>query len=163
MPNCIGGKLLLAAPTPWHLSWFFHPAQFSCQLANFGGPAFSPPAAKFCWLKNFAGGGILPVAAIPCHTLAPFHFLDLIYSLITMYKHNRCQGNTSRNRSHNTDLSIYGHQAGWLHYCDGDNGGSGGGTRRFALLNDDDVATDDALCSGCPIQHMPGELCKRLS
>jgi hypothetical protein len=39
------------------------------QLANFGGSAFAPPAAKFCWLKNFAGGGILPVAAIPCHTL----------------------------------------------------------------------------------------------
>jgi hypothetical protein len=56
--------------TPWHLSWFFFPpAQFLHQLANFGGSAFAPPAAKFCWLKNFAGGGILPVAAIPCHTL----------------------------------------------------------------------------------------------
>jgi hypothetical protein len=79
VPNCVGGKLLLATPTPWHLSWFFPPAQFLHRLANFGGCAFAPPAAKFCWLKNFAGGGILPVVAIPCHTLAPFHFLDLIY------------------------------------------------------------------------------------
>jgi hypothetical protein len=83
VPNCVGGKLLLATRKP-HLgffSWFFFPpAQFLHQLANFGGSAFAPPAAaKFCWLKNFAGGGILPVAAIPCHTLAPFHFLDLIY------------------------------------------------------------------------------------
>jgi hypothetical protein len=59
----------------------------------------------------------LPVAAIPCITLRPIPFLDLSHSLITMYKHNRCWGNTSRNRSHNTDLSIYGPQAGWLHYC----------------------------------------------
>jgi hypothetical protein len=48
-----------------------------------------------------------------------------------MYKHNRHRGNTSRNRSHNTNLSIYGPQAGWLCYCDGDNGGgSSGGTTR---------------------------------
>jgi hypothetical protein len=57
-------------------------------------------------------------------------------------------------------LSIHGSQAGWLHYRDGDNGGSSG-ARRFALRNDDDdVATDDALCSGCPIWHVPGELAR---
>ena len=44
-----------------------------------------------------------------------------------MYKHNRSHGNTSRNRSRNTDLSIYGPQVGWLHYHDGDNGSGGGG------------------------------------
>jgi hypothetical protein len=32
----------------------------------------------------------LKAAADSCHTLAPFHFLELINSLITMYKHNRC-------------------------------------------------------------------------
>jgi hypothetical protein len=31
------------------------------------------------------------------------------------------------NQSHNADLSICGPQAGWLHYCDGDNGGGGSG------------------------------------
>jgi hypothetical protein len=38
-------------------------------------------------------------------------------------------------------MSIYGPQVGWLHYRDGDNGGSGCGSsaRRFALRNDDDV------------------------
>jgi hypothetical protein len=45
-------------------------------------------------------------------------------------------------------LSIYGPQAGWLHYRDGDNGSGGGGARQFALCDDDDIATDDALCSG---------------
>jgi hypothetical protein len=99
----------------------------------------------------------LLAAAIPSHTLAPFHFLGLINSLITMYKHNRRRGNTSRNQSHNTDLSIYGPQAGWLRYRDGDNGGGGGATR-FALRDDDDVATSDALCSGHPVWHAPGEL-----
>jgi hypothetical protein len=75
-----------------------------------------------------------------------------------MYKQNRCRGNTSRYRNHNTDLSIYGPQAGWLHYRDGDNGSGGGSARQFALRNDDDIATDDALCSGHPIWHVPGEL-----
>jgi hypothetical protein len=51
--------------------------QFSHQLANFGGSAFTPPATKFCWLKNFARFGILPVAAIPSNALAPVQFLDL--------------------------------------------------------------------------------------
>ena len=99
------------------------------------------------------------MAAIPCNTLAPFPFLDLIYSLITMYKHNRHRGNTSRNRSHNTNLSIYGPQAGWLCYRDGDNGGGGGATR-FALRDDDDVATGDALRLGHPVWHAPGELAR---
>jgi hypothetical protein len=108
-------------------------------------------AAEFCCQQNFA------VAAIPCHTLAPFHFLELIYSLITMYKHNRHCGYTSRNQVCNTDLSIYGPQAGRLHYCDGDIGGGGSG-RRFALRKDDDIATDDALCLQCPIWHVPAEL-----
>jgi hypothetical protein len=71
-----------------------------------------------------------------------------------MYKHNRHHGYTSRNCICNTDLSIYSPQAGRLHYHDGDNGGGG----RFALRNDDDVATDDALHSGHPIQHAPAEL-----
>jgi hypothetical protein len=84
-PNCIGGKLLLLL-----CAFFFRPAQFLRQWPNFSGSAFAPMAAKFCWLQNLAGGGILPVAAIRCHTLAPVHFLELIYSLITMYKHNRC-------------------------------------------------------------------------
>jgi hypothetical protein len=113
---------------------------------------------------NFAGCGILPVAAIPCHTLAPFHFLDLIYSLITMYNHNRCWGNTSRNRSHNTDLSIYGPQVGCFTIVIETMvaavvAGGGSGTR-FALHDDDDVTTDDALCSGHPIWHAPGELAR---
>jgi hypothetical protein len=108
-------------------------------------------------LKNFSCDGILLAAAIPSHTLAPFHFLELINSLITMYKHNRCRGNTSRNQSHNTDLSIYGPQAGWLRYHDGDNGGSGSATR-FALRNDDDNTLGDALCLGRPVWHVPGEL-----
>jgi hypothetical protein len=58
------------------------------------------------------------------------------------------------------DLSIYGPQAGWLHYHDGDNGGSdsGGAARRFALRDDDDITTDDALRSLRPIWHAPGEL-----
>jgi hypothetical protein len=29
---------------------------------------------------------------------------------------------------------------------------------RFALHKDDDIATDDALCSGHPIWHAPAEL-----
>ncbi len=37
------------------------------------------------------------------------------------------------------------------------NGGNDGG-RRFALCKDDDIATDDALCSGCPIWHAPAEV-----
>jgi hypothetical protein len=37
------------------------------------------------------------------------------------------------------------------------NGGNDGG-RRFALHKDDDIATDDALCSWHPIQHVPAEL-----
>ena len=147
------------AHMPWHLSYFFCPAQFLCWLPKFGGSAFALPATKFCWLKNIAGCGILPVAAIPCNALAPFPFLDLIYSLITMYKHNRHRGNTSRNRSHNTNLSIYGPQVGWLHHHDGDNGGSGG-TTRFALHDDDDIATGDALRSGHPVWHAPGELAR---
>ena len=125
-------------------------AEFCCQQI-FGGHSRILLSAEFCRQQNFAA------AAIPCHTLAPFHFLELINSLITIYKHNRCQGNTSRNQSHNTDLSIYGPQAGWLHYHDGDNGG-GSGARRFALCHDDDVATDDALCSGHPVWLAPGEL-----
>ena len=141
------------------LSFSFRPPQFLRWWTNFSGSAFAPPAAKFCWLKNFSCDGILLAAAIPSHTLAPFHFLELINSLITMYKHNRCRGNTSRNQSHNTDLSIYGPQAGWLRYRDGDNGGGGGATR-FALRDDDDVATGDALHSGHPVWHAPGELAR---
>jgi hypothetical protein len=53
----------------------------------------------------------LLVVAIPSHTLEPFHFLELINSLITMYKHNRRQGNTSRNQSHSTE---YLWSSGWL-------------------------------------------------
>jgi hypothetical protein len=159
---CLGAKFcwwqILAAP--WCLSFFFHPAQFLHGWANFSGSAFAPPAAKFCWLKNFSGDGILLVATIPCHTLAPFHFLELINSLITMYKHNICRGNTSRNQSHNTDLTIYGPQAGWLSYHDGDNGGGSSGASRFVLRNDYDVASGDALCSGHPVQHVPGELAR---
>jgi hypothetical protein len=30
----------------------------------------------------------------------------------------------------------------------------------LALGNDDDVATGDALCSGCPVWHAPGELAR---
>jgi hypothetical protein len=43
--------------------------------------------------------------------------------------------------------------------CSGDDcGGSG---RRFALRDDDDKnATGDALCSGCPVWHAPGELAR---
>jgi hypothetical protein len=52
------------------------------------------------------------------------------------------------------DLSIYGPQAGWLHYCDG----GGSSARRFALLDDNVVTTDDALRSRHPIWHAPGEL-----
>jgi hypothetical protein len=55
------------------------------------------------------------------------------------------------------DLSIYGPQVGRLHYCDGDNGG--GGSQRFALYHDD-IATDDALCSGHPIWHTLAELAR---
>jgi hypothetical protein len=112
---------------------------------------------EFCWLWNFACG------SNSLNTLAPFPFLDLIYSLITMYKHNRHWGNTSRNRSHNTNLSMYGPQAGWLCYCDGDNGGGSGGsggTTRLALRDDDDVATGNALHLGCPVWHVPGELAR---
>jgi hypothetical protein len=108
-------------------------------------------AAGFCCQQNFA------VAAIPCHTLAPFHFLELIYSLITIYKHNTPHGYTSRNQVRNTDLSIYGPQARKLHYRDGDNG-CGGGGRRLALRKDDDIATDDAVHLGHPIWHAPAEL-----
>jgi hypothetical protein len=86
------------------------------------GSAFAPPE-----LPNFAGGS----NSLP--HLGTFPFLYLINPLITMYKHNRCWGNTSRNQSCNVDLSIYGPQVGWLHYHDGDNGGSGG-TRRYALI-----------------------------
>jgi lipopolysaccharide export system protein LptC len=35
---------------------------------------------------------------------------------------------------------------------------AGGGTGRFALRDDDDVATGDALRSGLPVGHAPGEL-----
>ena len=38
-------------------------------------------------------------------------------------------------------------------------GGNGGG-ERFALRNDDDIATGDALCSGHPVWHAPGELAR---
>jgi hypothetical protein len=75
-----------------------------------------------------------------------------------MYKHNRHRGNTSRNRSHNTNLSIYGPQAGWLCYHNGDNGGDSGATR-FALRNDD-IATGDTLRSGRPVRHAPVELAR---
>jgi hypothetical protein len=89
---CLGAKFcwrqILA--TPWRLSFFFHPAQLLHWQANFSGSAFAPSAAKFCWLKNFSGDGNLKAAADSCHTLAPFYFLELINSLITMYKHNRC-------------------------------------------------------------------------
>jgi hypothetical protein len=111
-------KILSLGAKPWHISLFFCPAQFLHRWANFSGSEFAPPATKFCWLKNFSGDGILLAVAIPCHTLHLSIF--------------------------NTDLSIYGPQACWLHYHDGDNGGSGGATR-FALRDDDDVVTGDAL------------------
>jgi hypothetical protein len=109
--------------------------------------------AEFCCQQNFAA------AATPCHTLAPKNFLELIYSLITMYKHNRNHGYTSRDQVHNTDLSIYGPQAGRLLYCDRDSG-SGSSGRRFALRKDNDIVTDDALHLGCPIWHAPAELAR---
>jgi hypothetical protein len=41
--------------------------------------------------------------------------------------------------------------------CNGDNGG----TRRYALLNDDsDNTTDDGICSGYPVWHAPCELAR---
>jgi hypothetical protein len=58
-----------------------------------------------------------------------------------------------------TDLSIYGPQAGRLHYHDGDNGNGGSG-RRFVLHEDADIAIDDALHLGNPIQHAPAELAR---
>ncbi len=70
-----------------------------------------------------------------------------------MFQHNRCGGYISRIQVHNIDLSIYGPQAGRLHYRDPDNGGSGGSRRC-----DDDDATDDDLCSGSPIWHAPADL-----
>jgi hypothetical protein len=39
-------------------------------------------------------------------------------------------------------------------------GGNRGDTTRFVLRNDDDVATGDALRSGHPVWHVPGELAK---
>jgi hypothetical protein len=144
---------------PWRLSIFLSPAQFSCQRPNFsgltsaGGQIFLVVAGpEFCSQQNFA------VAAIPCHTLAPFHFLELNYSLITMYKHNIHHGYTSRNQVCNTDLSIYGPQAARLHYHDGDNGG--GSSRRFALHEDSDIPNDDALCLEHHIWHAPAELAR---
>jgi hypothetical protein len=38
--------------------------------------------------------------------------------------------------------------------------GDNDGSRRFALCNDDDDATDDALCSGHPILQVPAELAR---
>ncbi len=34
------------------------------------------------------------------------------------------------------------------------------GSRKYALRDEDDDATDDALCSGHPIQHAPAELAR---
>jgi hypothetical protein len=56
-------------------------------------------------------------------------------------------------------MSIYGPQAGCLHYHDGENG-SGSGARRFALCDDDDIANDAALCLGHHIWHTPAELAR---
>jgi hypothetical protein len=84
--------------TPWRLSFFLSLAKFLRWWPNFAGPTSAGSqiflvvaTAEFCCQQNFAA------AAIPCHTLAPSHFLELIYSLITMYKHNRHHGYTSRN------------------------------------------------------------------
>ncbi len=78
-----------------------------------------------------------------------------------MYGHNRHHGYTSRNQVCNTDLSIYGPQAGRIHYCDQDNGSS---SRRYALCDDDndatDDATDDALHLGSSIWHGPAKLAR---
>jgi hypothetical protein len=35
---------------------------------------------------------------------------------------------------------------------------SNNGSRRFALCNEDDITTDDAICSRGPIWHVPAEL-----
>jgi hypothetical protein len=83
---------------PWRLSFSLSLAQFLRRQPNFAGLTSAGCqiflvvlTAEFCRQQNFAA------AAIPCHTLAPFHFLELFYSLITMYKHNRHCGYTSRN------------------------------------------------------------------
>ncbi len=44
------------------------------------------------------------------------------------------------------------------HFGSNRTGGSGGGGGRFALRDDDDGATGDALRSGRPVRHAPGEL-----
>jgi hypothetical protein len=58
--------------------WMLHSSMNTC----------IQPYPEHLYLEPPAQGW--PVAAIPWHTLAPFHFLELINSLITMYKHNRC-------------------------------------------------------------------------
>jgi hypothetical protein len=45
-------------------------------------------------------------------------------------------------------------------HCDSNSNGDNGSGRRFALCDDDDIATDDAVCSGHPILHVPAELAR---
>jgi hypothetical protein len=43
-------------------------------------------------------------------------------------------------------------------HCGSNQNGGNDGSRRFALHEDDDIATDDAICSGRPTHHVPAEL-----
>jgi hypothetical protein len=47
----------------------------------------------------------------------------------------------------------------WSH-CGSNCNGDSGGSKRYALRNYDNDATDDALCSGHPIQCVPAELAR---
>jgi hypothetical protein len=45
-------------------------------------------------------------------------------------------------------------------HCGSNHNGGNDSGRRFALHKDDDIATDDALCSGHPIWHAPAVLAR---
>jgi hypothetical protein len=72
--------------------------------------------------------------------------------------HPICHAPAERKRDLGS-MSLGASLLGGSHCGSNRNGGNDGG-RRFALRKDDDITTDDALCSGCPIQHAPAELAK---